>query len=57
MTFEPRPAGVEALTKMEDIPGTCAEGYLVSWMQNVLGQSVGGARVTGHVGGLHYVGL
>lgn len=57
MTFEPRPAGVEALTKMEDIPGTCAEGYLVSWMQNVLGQSVGWARVTGYVGGLHYVGL
>lgn len=57
MTFEPRPAGVEALTKMEDIPGTCAGGYLVSWMQNVLGQSVGGARVIGYVGGLRYVGL
>lgn len=41
MTFEQRPAEVEALTKMEDIPGTCAEGDIVSWMQNVLGQSVG----------------
>lgn len=57
MTCEQRPAEVEALTKMEDIPGTCAEGDFVSWMQNVLGQSVGWARVTGYVGGLYYVGL
>lgn len=37
---------MEALAKLKNIPGACAEGGLVSWKQNILGQTIVWARVT-----------